>query len=92
MVAASISETSVNFYQTTRRNNPESSHLHTRSRENLKLHFIISGWQATITGFISQQLSTSSVLLPGNSLIHKTITTRRDGSQVNGITTKVIGI
>jgi hypothetical protein len=28
-------ETSVN-YQTTRRNNPENSHLHTRCRENLK--------------------------------------------------------
>jgi hypothetical protein len=27
MEAASISETSVNFYQTTRRNNPEDSHL-----------------------------------------------------------------
>jgi hypothetical protein len=37
--AASISETSVNFYQTTRRNNPEDSHRHTRRRENLKSHF-----------------------------------------------------
>jgi hypothetical protein len=36
MDAASTSETSVNFYQTTRRNNPEDSHLHTRRRENLK--------------------------------------------------------
>jgi hypothetical protein len=26
--AASTSETSVNFYQTTRRNNPEDSHFH----------------------------------------------------------------
>jgi hypothetical protein len=34
--AASTSETLVNFYQTTRRNNPEDSHLHTRRRENLK--------------------------------------------------------
>jgi hypothetical protein len=33
---ASTSETSVNLYQTTRRNNPEESHLHTRRRENLK--------------------------------------------------------
>jgi hypothetical protein len=31
-------ETSVNFYQTTRRNNPEVSHLHTRRRENRKHH------------------------------------------------------
>jgi hypothetical protein len=36
MEAASTSETSVNFHQTTRRNNPEDSHLHTRRRENLK--------------------------------------------------------
>jgi hypothetical protein len=28
MEAASSSKTSVNFYQTTRRNNPEDSHLH----------------------------------------------------------------
>jgi hypothetical protein len=36
MEAASTSETSVKFFQTTRRNNPEESHLHTRHRENLK--------------------------------------------------------
>jgi hypothetical protein len=41
MEAASISEASVNFYQTTRRKNPTDSHLHTRSRENLKSHIII---------------------------------------------------
>jgi hypothetical protein len=34
--AASTSETSENFYQTTRHNNPEDSHLHTCHRENLK--------------------------------------------------------
>jgi hypothetical protein len=28
MEAANTSETSVNYYQTTRRNNPEDSHLH----------------------------------------------------------------
>jgi hypothetical protein len=38
MEAASISETSVNFYQTTWRNNPEDSHLHARRRENLITH------------------------------------------------------
>jgi hypothetical protein len=32
MEAASTSEKSVNFYQTTRRNNPEDSHFHTRRR------------------------------------------------------------
>jgi hypothetical protein len=36
MEAASTSETSINFYQTTRRCNPEDSQLHTRRRENLK--------------------------------------------------------
>jgi hypothetical protein len=40
MEAASTYETSVNFYQTTRRNNPEDSHLHTRWRENLKSYFV----------------------------------------------------
>jgi hypothetical protein len=36
METASTSETLVNFYQTTRRNDPEDSHLHTRRCENLK--------------------------------------------------------
>jgi hypothetical protein len=38
MVAASTSETSVNFYQTTRRNNPEDSHIQVES----SLHIDIS--------------------------------------------------
>jgi hypothetical protein len=38
--AASTPETSVNFYQTTRRNNPEDSHLHARRRENLKSYLV----------------------------------------------------
>jgi hypothetical protein len=37
---ANTSETSVNFYETTGRNIPEDSHLHTRRRENLKSHDI----------------------------------------------------
>jgi hypothetical protein len=36
MEAVSTSETSVNFYQTARRNIPEDSHPHTRRRENLE--------------------------------------------------------
>jgi hypothetical protein len=36
--AVKTSKTSVNFYQTTRRNIPEDSHLHTRRREKLKSH------------------------------------------------------
>jgi hypothetical protein len=39
MEAASTSETLINFYQTTRRYNPEYSHLHTRRRENLKSYW-----------------------------------------------------
>jgi hypothetical protein len=43
MEAISISEKSVNFYQTMRCNIQENSHLHTRRRENLIFHldFII---------------------------------------------------
>jgi hypothetical protein len=37
MEAANTSETSVNFYQTTRRNNPEDNHLHIRRRKDLEL-------------------------------------------------------
>jgi hypothetical protein len=36
MEAARTSETLVNVYQTTRRYNPEDSHLRTHRRENLK--------------------------------------------------------
>jgi hypothetical protein len=36
MEAARTSETLANFYQTTRRYNPEDSHLRTHRRENLK--------------------------------------------------------
>jgi hypothetical protein len=39
MEAASTSETLVNLYQTTRRNNPKDSHLHTHCCENLNSHF-----------------------------------------------------
>jgi hypothetical protein len=40
MEAARTSETLVNFYQTTRRYNPEDSHLRTHRRENLKSYLI----------------------------------------------------
>jgi hypothetical protein len=42
MEAAITSATSANLYQSTRRNNPEDSHLHTPRRENLRSHFIIT--------------------------------------------------
>jgi hypothetical protein len=38
MEAVSISETPVNLYQTTLRNNPEDGYHHNRRRENLKSH------------------------------------------------------
>jgi hypothetical protein len=38
MEAVSTSETSVNFYQTTRRSIPKDSHLQTWRSENLKSH------------------------------------------------------
>jgi hypothetical protein len=41
MEAASSSETLVNFYQITWRNNPEDSHLYTRYRENLMLSSLL---------------------------------------------------
>jgi hypothetical protein len=47
MEAASASETSVNFYQTTRLNIPENSLLHTRRRENLKSHLVNLYGEAT---------------------------------------------
>jgi hypothetical protein len=43
MEAVTSSETSVTFYQTTRRNIPEDSHLDPRRRENLKPHIIYNG-------------------------------------------------
>jgi hypothetical protein len=45
----SASKTSVNFCQTTRRNNAEGSHLHTRPRENRKPHLDIFLRVAKIT-------------------------------------------
>jgi hypothetical protein len=44
MEAVSISKTSVNLYETTRRNVPENSHLHTRHCENLKTHTVMTSF------------------------------------------------
>jgi hypothetical protein len=44
MEAARSSETLVNFYQTTRRYNPEDSHLRTNRRENLKSYLTKDGF------------------------------------------------
>jgi hypothetical protein len=42
--AASTSETSVNLFQTARRNNPGDSHFHTRRHENRKSHLFTGLW------------------------------------------------
>jgi hypothetical protein len=47
MEAASTSETSVILYETTRRNNPEDSHVYNRRRDNMKsrlFHGILLVW------------------------------------------------
>jgi hypothetical protein len=49
MEAASISKTFVNFYQTTRRYNPEDNHLHTRRRENLKSYLLVYRFERKAT-------------------------------------------
>jgi hypothetical protein len=51
MKVARTSETLVNFYRTTRRYNPEDSHLPTHRRENLK-----SYWLKDVLHFQQQQL------------------------------------
>jgi hypothetical protein len=48
MEAARATETSVNFYQTTRRNNPEDSHLHSGFHENLKSHNVQDNCLSTV--------------------------------------------
>jgi hypothetical protein len=52
MVAVRTSKTLVNFYQTTRRYNPEDSHLRTHRRENLKSYIatlFLQGEVASLT-------------------------------------------
>jgi hypothetical protein len=43
--ATRTSETSVNFYQTTREYNPEDSHIRTNRRENLKSYYRYYVWR-----------------------------------------------
>jgi hypothetical protein len=55
IMAASTSETSVNFYQATRRNNQEDSRLHTCRRENLKSHHYLFGYLLNTRQTLSEQ-------------------------------------
>jgi hypothetical protein len=50
-----VQRTSINFYQTTRRNNPEDSHLHIRRRENLKYPTVLS-WPGCAKSLLSYWL------------------------------------
>jgi hypothetical protein len=59
MAPARTSETLVNFYQTTRRYNPEDSHLRTQRRENLKSYLTTQIFKQ-----VSTQSSTSFNLSP----------------------------
>jgi hypothetical protein len=52
MEAARTSETLVNFYQTTRRYNPEDSHLRTYRRENLKSYLMKFKGQFNVSLFV----------------------------------------
>jgi hypothetical protein len=58
---ASTSETSVNFCETTRRNNPEDSRLHTRRRENLKSHWKTLSLDRVLCRPVHDVLSSGSV-------------------------------
>jgi hypothetical protein len=51
MEAARTSETLADFYQTTRRYNPEDSHLRTHRRENLKSYNVNTGWERDRTSW-----------------------------------------
>jgi hypothetical protein len=61
METVSTSETSVNFYQTTRRLCREDSHLYTRRRENLKSHHKIKFVQQPFVEIPNDQISSESV-------------------------------
>jgi hypothetical protein len=52
--AVSISETSVNIYKTTQRNNPEVSNFHTRRRENLKSHKHVHDLMKKVKGLVKK--------------------------------------
>jgi hypothetical protein len=71
--AVHTSETSVRFYQTTRCNNPEDSHIHIHRRENLKLHLKAEVRNSEYLNFPSNFSLIFDILLDMNyvSLIHQ---------------------
>jgi hypothetical protein len=63
MEAASISKTSINFYQTSRRNNPEDSHRHIHRRENLTSHLVLSELETSLDQSGTEQLWETALFL-----------------------------
>jgi hypothetical protein len=64
MEAVSTSETSVNFYETTRRSIPEGCYIHTRRRENLKSHMtLVNRWGVLVWRFLTMVIICKIVLL-----------------------------
>jgi hypothetical protein len=70
MQAASISETSVNFYQTALCDNTENSHLHTRCRENFRSHVTCCAGQSS---YLAQRAYDAKALGNENSCAEKDV-------------------
>jgi hypothetical protein len=72
MEAVSTSQTSVNFYETTRWNVPEDGHVRSRRRKNLKSH---SDYMFTVLLLTDQKASlvTRYVTILTNLLIHQIV-------------------
>jgi uncharacterized membrane protein YgcG len=84
MEAARTSETLVNFYQTTRRYNPEDSHLHTHRRENLKSYLPFATSVNIITINMSWPLLELSLFAPKYLIIIVTSRTSKMLLQESG--------
>jgi hypothetical protein len=74
--AASTCETSVNFYQTTRRNNPEDSHLHSYFHCTKGLIFTVIVWRIILfSNFLPYNYLFRSYCETVNTLIPFSMTT-----------------
>jgi hypothetical protein len=70
MEAASSSETSVNFYQSTQLNNPEDSRLKTRRRENLKSYLLAGSVRLELRNVLFHMVAKSEIEKLFLSLTH----------------------
>jgi hypothetical protein len=68
MEAARTSETLVNFYQTTRRYNPEDSHLRTHRRENLRSYLILT-YFISVRDLFNDAVSISDYIASNDGII-----------------------